>query len=359
MQIVVRAGGIGTRLWPYSRRQRPKQFHRVVGSQTMLQEAVARVRPLCRPDDLYVSTSAELASRVLEQVPEVRHDHVILEPALRNTGPAVGLECVLLEARHPGCTIASLGSDQHVGRPEEYRRLLQVAEAALEAMPEALLTVGVKPTRAETGYGYIRRGSPLMRALQEPVYAVEAFTEKPDEARARAYVESGQYLWNSNIFVWKARAVLGLLQRFEPEVHALLMEIAAAVGTPRQQEVIERVYPRMKDVSIDNAVVERADRVVTLEGDIAWSDIGSWSALPDVLPLDAEGNLLSGTVLSLGARNVTAYGPEGKVIALVDVEDLVVVDTPDALLVCRRDRAQRVKDVVSRLQQDPALRRFT
>ncbi|MEW6755912.1 MAG: mannose-1-phosphate guanylyltransferase [Candidatus Latescibacterota bacterium] len=359
MLIVVRAGGIGTRLWPYSRRQRPKQFHRVVGPQSMLQDAVARVRPLCGPDELYVSTGARLAPLVREQVPDLPDGHLILEPALRNTGPAVGLECVLLEARHPGCTIASVGSDQHVGRPEEYRRLLKVGAAALEVLPEALLAVGVRPTRAETGYGYIRKGREVARCLDEPVFGVEAFTEKPDETRARAWVASGQYLWNSNIFVWKARTVLGLLERHEPEVHALLMEIRAAAGTPRQQEVIERVYPQMKDVSIDNAVVERATSVLTLEGDIAWSDIGSWGSLPDVLPVDGAGNLLSGTVLSLDARNVTAYGPHGKVLALVDVEDLVVVDTPDALLICRRDRAQRVKDVVWRLQQDEELRRYT
>ena len=219
MKIVVRAGGVGTRLWPYSRKGRPKQFHAMVGVQSMLQEAVDRIRPLADPEDLYVSTGRDLVPLVHEQLPNLPEACVIVEPALRNTGPAVGLECVLLEARYPGCTIASLGSDHHIARSEEFCRLLRVAEAALEDMPDTLFTIGVKPTRVETGYGHIRKGDVLRRVDGEPVYAVEAFTEKPDEARARAYTESGQYLWNSNMFVWKARTVLDLFARFEPEIY--------------------------------------------------------------------------------------------------------------------------------------------
>lgn len=358
MKIVIRAGGLGTRLWPYSRRQRAKQFHALVGERSMLQEAVAHVAELAGPDDLFVSTGIDQVERVREQLPDLDVDHLIVEPALRNTGPAVGLECALLEARYPGCTIASLGSDHYIGRPAEYRRLLRVAEAALEAMPEALFAIGVRPTRVETGYGYIRKGKEYCRVAGEPIYAVEGFAEKPDEERARAYVESGQYLWNSNLFVWKARTLLDLLGHFEPELHQLLMEIQAAVGTPEEQAVIRRVYPRAKEISIDNALLERCDRVVTLEAEIAWSDIGSWGSLTEVLPVDGQGNLFSGEVLSLDASQVTAYGPKGKLIVLVDVENLAVVDTPDALLVCRRDRTQRVKEVVGRLQGDPRFARY-
>ncbi|MFA6111820.1 MAG: sugar phosphate nucleotidyltransferase [Candidatus Latescibacterota bacterium] len=358
MKIVIRAGGIGTRLWPYSRKDRAKQFHALVGRRTMLQEAVERVASLVGPGELFVSTGADQVALVREQLPELPPEQLIVEPALRNTGPAVGLECALLEARFPGCVVASLGSDHYIGRPEEFARLLRVAEAALAEAPEALVTIGVRPTRVETGYGYIRKGAVRLRVGEEAVYRVEEFTEKPDQARARAYLESGRYLWNSNLFVWRARTVLNLLARFEPEIHQMLVAVQAAAGTPHQAETIARLYPRVREVAVDHALLERYDQVLALEAEIGWSDIGSWGALSDVLPLDDEGNLCSGNVLTLGSRQVTAYGPEGKVLVLVDVENLVVVDTGDALLVCPRDRTQRVKDVVAALQQDPERRRF-
>ena len=284
-------------------------------------------------------------------MPHLAETGLIVEPALRNTGPAVGLECILLETRFPGCTVASLGSDHHIGKPEEFCRLLQVAEAALEEMPETLFTLGVRPIRGETGYGYIQKGDLVQTVEGEPVYSVGAFKEKPDAELARSYVESGQYLWNSNMFVWKARTVLDLFARFEPEIYAVLKRIGQAVGTPQEAETIAREYPKMKEVAVDYAIIERAEKVATLEADIAWSDIGSWGALADVLDTDENGNLFSGEVLALKAHNVTAYGDGKKLIALVDVEDLVVVDTPDALLICRRDQAQRVKDVVTALKE--------
>lgn len=325
----------------------------------MIQEAVDRVRSLVGPEGLYISTGDATVANVREQFPDLLEDRLIVEPALRNTGPAVGLECVLLEAHYPNCTVASLGSDHHIGKPEEFCRLLRVAEAALEDLPDTLFTVGVKPTRAETGYGYIQKGGLLCSVDDEPIYTVKKFIEKPDEERARAYTQSGNYLWNSNMFIWKARTVLGLFAQFEPEIYEILMEIQDAVGTEDEAAVIEREYPRMKDISVDHAVIERAGRVAALEADIDWSDIGSWGALTDVLPTDAEGNLFSGEIVAMDARNVTAYGPEGKLIALVGVEGLVVVDTSDALLICRRDKAQRVKDLVTRLNREEGKERYT
>ena len=352
MKFVIRAGGVGTRLWPYSRRQRPKQFHALTGGRTMIQDAMERLAPIAEPGDVYVSTGTDMTGLVAAQLPQLAADRLIVEPALRNTGPAVGLECALLEARYPGCTVASLGSDHYIGRPDEFRRLLQVAEQTLAAHPEYLCTIGVVPTRVETGYGHICKGPVLWQTSGEPVYGVEEFTEKPDATRARQYTESGRYLWNTNIFVWKAATVLELLADFEPEMHAGLKQIQAAAGTQREAATIAAIYPRLPAIAVDNALVERAAHVATLEGDIEWGDIGSWAALTDVLPADEQGNLLSGQIIALDAANVTAYGPADKVIALVGVDDLVVVDTADALLVCRKDQAQRVREILERLQQE-------
>ncbi len=324
----------------------------------MLQDAVARIEPIAATDDVFVSTGASTAELVREQLPQLNADHLIVEPALRNTGPAVGLECALLETRYPGCTIASLGSDHYIGRPQEFCRLLEAAAAAAEAHPEHLFTIGVKPTRVERGYGYIRTGDVRCSVAGEQVFQVGEFTEKPDEERARQYVESGQYLWNSNMFVWKAATVLRLFQQHQPELHAVLQRIAAAVGTPEEAGVIASEYASLADISIDHAIIEPAPHVATLEADIQWGDIGSWAALTDVLPADAEGNLFAGQVLALDARNVTAYGPADKLIALIGVEDLVVVDTADALLVCRKDQAQRVREIAARLQAEENYQKY-
>ena len=351
MKFVIRAGGVGTRLWPLSRKSKPKQFHALTGERTMLQEAVHRLHSLAKIDDLYVSTGVELLHGVREQLPELSSENAIVEPALRNTGPAVGLECALLEARFPGCTIASLGSDHHIGKPEEFCRLLKVAEDALEDRAETLFVLGVKPTHADTGFGYIQKGDVIAKINNEPIYAVASFTEKPDVAAAKAYLASGQYLWNSNMFVWKARTMLDLFAKFEPEMYALFEQIGAAAKEGREADVITEVYPQMKNIAIDHAIIERASDIATLQADIEWSDIGAWGALTDVLPADENGNVLQGNVLSLNAKNTTVYGSKDKVIALVDVENLIVVDTGDALLILPRDSSQRVKDVVAALDE--------
>ena len=360
-KYVIRAGGVGTRLWPYSRQSHPKQFHAMAGDRTMLQEAVERLEPVARPEDIYVSTGRGMEDLVRQQVPDLPEDQLIIEPALRNTGPAVGLECALLEARYPGCTIASLGSDHYIGRPDEFVALLEAAVAATDQHPEYLYAIAVVPTRPETGYGYIHKGERLCEAGGRTVYQAAEFTEKPDEARARQWVASGEYLWNTNMFVWRARTVLDLFARLEPEMHEVLERIGEAAGSEGAdwRRAVAAEYGDLKAVAVDNAIIEPAPHVATLEGDLNWGDIGSWAALTDVLDTDEQGKLVRGEVLTIDSERVIAYGGHDKVVALVGVEDLVVVDTPDALLVCRRDQAQRVREVLERLRGDDRLKRYT
>ena len=190
----------------------------------------------------------------------------------------------------------------------------------------------------------------------EPVYGVEAFKEKPDAPTAAQYVASGEYLWNSNMFAWKAATVLELFARFEPALHEGLERIMAAVGSAEEEAVIAREYPRLKEIAVDNAIIERADKVATIEADIDWSDIGSWGAMSDVLDTDAANNLLKGNVLQIDAKDTTVYGQTDKLIALVGVENLAVIETKDAILICPRDQTQRVKDVVTAIESDPERR---
>ena len=324
----------------------------MAGKQTMLQDAVGRIGSIAGADDIYVSTGAQMADQVRAQLPALSTAQLIVEPALRNTGPAVGLECALLEARYPGCVIASLGSDHYIGKDSEFCRLLMVAEEAITAHPDYLFTLGVKPTRVETGYGYIQRGTMLAEFAGEPVYGVKAFKEKPDAVTAARYVASGEYLWNSNMFVWRAATVLELFAHFEPALHEGLMRIMAAVGSAEEKAIIAREYTQLKKIAVDKAIIERADKVATIEANIDWGDIGSWAALTDVLPADSAGNLFNGEIVAIDAADSTVYGRKDKVVVVIGVEDLVVVDTEDALLVCKKSEAQRVKDALERLQED-------
>ena len=353
MKFVIRAGGIGTRLWPFSRKSQPKQFHAFEGDRTMIQEAFHRVDPIASDVDRYVSTGAAHGDLVLEQLPQLDREHLIVEPALRNTGPAVGLECLLLEHYNPGCTIASLGSDHHIGKPEEFCRLLSAAEDALVSYQDSLILIGVKPWKAETGYGYIQKSAVFHVAQEEPIYEVGGFKEKPDTETAKEWFESGDYLWNSNMFVWRADTVLGLFEKFEPEIYDGLMKIKAALDTPDAQKVLSEVYPTLKETPVDNAILEKAEKVAVIEADIDWSDIGSWGAMSDVLDTDAANNLLKGNVLQIDAKDTTVYGQTDKLIALVGVENLAVIETKDAILICPRDQTQRVKDVVTAIESDP------
>lgn len=354
LKFVIRAGGVGTRLWPYSRQSRPKQFHAMAGERTMLQDAVERILPMASMGDIFVSTGAAQADLVRQQLPDLPADQLIIEPALRNTGPAVALECALLAARWPGCTIASLGSDHYIGKPDEFCGLLEAANSACEQHPAYLYTIGVKPVRPETGYGYIRKGAILCQIDSTPVYEATEFTEKPDVETAQTYADSGEYLWNTNMFVWRADTVMDLFAVHEPEIHERALRIGAAAGSADSlDEALAREYPEMPSIAVDNAIIEPAPHVATLEGELNWGDIGSWAALTDVLAADAEGNLLKGNVVALDSKNVTVYGGgDEKVVALVGVDDLVVVDTKDALLVCRKEDAQRVRDILERLKED-------
>ncbi|MEE2659344.1 MAG: sugar phosphate nucleotidyltransferase [Candidatus Latescibacterota bacterium] len=357
MKFVIRAGGVGTRLWPYSRQSKPKQFHNMAGDRTMLQDAVERIAPIAGMPDIYVSTGRDMEQLVREQLPDLPEDHLIVEPALRNTGPAVALECALLQAHEPGCTIASLGSDHYIGLPDEFCRLLKAAETAATEFPEYLFTIGVRPTRPETGYGYIRKGDELTWVGEDAVYRAIEFTEKPNENTAQSYADTGEYLWNTNMFVWRSGTVLELFKQHAPEVYERVQTIAETAATGGDwRAAVEREYRQMPRVAVDNAIIEPAAHVATLEGVLNWGDIGTWAALTDVIDADAHGNLLRGRVVSIDARGTTAYGSVDKIIALVGVEDLIVVDTPDALLVCPKDQAQRVREVLERLREDDELK---
>jgi mannose-1-phosphate guanylyltransferase len=352
---VILAGGRGTRFWPRSRTRTPKQLLNIVGRQTMLEQTVERISPLFSPAHIWVVTNREQSDAVRRQLPRLATQNILAEPAGRNTAAAIGLAAAhLLRASTPEALMAVLPSDHFIGRAAPYRRVVRAA-LRVAARPGTLVVLGIPPTRPETGYGYIERAKRGEMAHGATPYAVRRFTEKPLLAQARRYVQSGRYFWNAGMFFWRVSTLLDNLQRHLPKTHASLLRLAETIGTPRYRAALKRTYAQLENISIDYAVLEPASRdprrspVYVLPADVGWSDIGSWAAVYELLARHPGENASAGRYLALDAQGNFLWSP-AKFVAAVGVRDLIVVETPDALLVCRRDRAQDVGRVVKWLE---------
>lgn len=348
LYALIVAGGSGTRLWPRSRKDSPKQFLDIVSDRTMLQETYDRTVPLIPPERILVITNDAYVGTVREQLPELPAENIIGEPSGHGTAPAVGLGAIILRRRDPDAIMAMLTADHLIRRTDEFRSVLTAA--AKVADRGHLVTLGITPSQPETGYGYIHRGEPLPGADDRPAYRVLEFIEKPDRATAERFVASHEYYWNSGMFVWRVDVILREIRRLMPRLAAQLGEIEAALETPRARAVLERVWDGVANQTIDYGVMERAEDVAVVPADIGWSDVGSWATLFELLPADGKGNVVIGEHLGVETRNSLIYSPR-RLIATVGIEDLVIVDTDDALLVCPRHRAQEVKALVDELKR--------
>ncbi len=351
LHAVVMAGGSGTRFWPLSRRRRPKQFLPLAGGAPLLAATVARLPPLATAATTYVVCGPAHAPAVRRMLPELPAGNVIVEPCARNTAPCVGLAALHVARRDPRGVMAMLPADHHVARPAAFRAA--VAAAARLAREGAIATLGVRPDRPETGYGYLQLGEALPgRAGGKPRgHRVARFVEKPDHATAARYLAGGGYLWNSGIFVFRADVILDEIGRALPELALRLHRIAAALGTPRAVRVLRREFPACPSISVDYGVMERSDRIAVVPAEFGWSDVGSFAALPEVRPVDRHGNVLEGEALVVDGRGDVVLARPGRPLAVVGLDDVIAVDAGDAILVCRRDRAQDVRKVVEELRR--------
>jgi mannose-1-phosphate guanylyltransferase len=353
---VILAGGRGTRFWPRSRLRRPKQLLNIVGSETMLQQTAARLASLVPWSRMWVVTNAEQAAQVRAQLPRLPVAQLLVEPCGRNTAAAIGLAAAHLRARRGDALMAVLPADHVIRQPGRYRRIARAA-LALAREPGRLIVLGIEPTRAETGYGYIERGAMAARAFGSPAYAVRRFTEKPGRARARRFLDSRRHFWNAGMFFWRASTYFDRLHEHLPATAKALEQLSGAIGRPGYRRLLARIYPRLENISVDYGVLEpasrapqRAARVLVLPAEIGWCDIGSWASVYELLARRPGENLTAGPLLARDARENYFWVPD-KLVAAIGVRGLVVVETPDALLLCPRNRAQEVGRIVRELER--------
>jgi mannose-1-phosphate guanylyltransferase len=354
---VIMAGGKGERFWPLSRASRPKQFLKLTSEQTMLEETITRVRPLIPLEHIRIVTAESMMELILQSANYLNKSHVLTEPVGRNTCLAIGLTAAHLLHADSHAVMVVLSADHLIRPPEKLLRILEDG-CAIASVENRLITIGIVPTRPETGYGYIKLGDMYKSERDSVVYNVAAFAEKPKAAVAQEYYFSRKYLWNSGMFIWSARSILQAIRECQPDVGRLLTNYSETIGTGRERDARVELYQNAPAISIDYAVLEKASNVLVMKADIVWDDIGSWNALERFKDRDSDNNVIVGRTVTLDTFETTMYNDSDGVIACLGVSDLVIVRSGEVTLVAHKTRAGDIKELLMKLSQDESTRKF-
>jgi len=345
---VIMAGGKGERFWPKSRTNLPKQFLNISGNESMLQLTIKRLEKLIPITQIFIVTNELYAELIKAQIPKLPYDNIIIEPVGRNTAPCVGLASIVIEERFPDSTMVVLPSDHIIHDEDGFLRILNTAFEVAETQRQ-LVTLGIQPTYPETGYGYIERTDQVQLVNGMDVYKVSQFVEKPDEATARRYLEAGNFYWNSGIFIWKVEVIREHIRKLMPEMHDVLETIKAGFRDGDWRAVIQREFHKMPDQSVDYGIMEKVRDISVIPCVFGWDDVGSWTALERINELDENGNVIRGNILNLDTKRCIIES-NGKLIATLGVEDLIIIDTEDVTLICAKDKAQEIKSLLRELR---------
>jgi len=338
---IIIAGGSGTRFWPESRKRKPKQLLRIFSDRTMVRETVERILPEIPFDRIMIVTTENYSNEIKKEIPEISETMIVAEPRGRNTAPCIALAAYKIFKQDPEGVMVILPADHLIANEQAFLKVLGMAYRVASS-EDYLITFGIVPDCPETGYGYIEMGQEISEIGSDGLFKVKSFVEKPDLMTAKRYLDAGNYLWNSGMFVWKASTIIRSFERHLPSVSRAMESILPMLNTVHEPQAIRQVYETMENISIDYGIMEKADNTVVIRAEIAWNDVGSWSSLSDVWETDNENNACRGKVLCVESKECVALSPH-KVAVLLGVEDLVIVDTPDAILVCRKDSCQDIK----------------
>lgn len=349
LHAVILAGGSGTRFWPQSRRALPKQFLRFGSERTLLQETVERCRTIIPLERTWIVTGSAYSAETARQLPDLRSGNVLIEPCGRNTAPCIGLAAIQLLATDPEAVMLVMPADHVIRTAEQFRKTVEQAVAVVQQSPESLVLFGAPPTYPATGFGYIQHGTDWPG--QPGVFRVAAFREKPDLATAEQYVAAKEFFWNCGLFVWRAATILEQIKQHQPDIGARLERLQTAIGTEKWNETLAAEFPPMPSISIDYAVLERANSVAVVPAAFDWDDVGSWQALARLLPADADGNTISGRFCGLNSTGCIVRTSDEHLVATFGARDLIIVQTPDATLVADKRDENSLRQLLAELER--------
>jgi mannose-1-phosphate guanylyltransferase len=347
LYAVIMAGGVGSRFWPRSKERKPKQLIRIAGENTMIQDTVKRLNGLVKKENIFVITNKIQKLRVKEQLPEIPEENIIDEPFGKNTAACIGLASVLIKSKNQEAVTITLPSDHLIKDDEQFRECLSTA-ANFAFKSKGLVTIGITPTRPETGYGYIQFDED---GVEKNIFKVLTFAEKPNLATARRFLESGDFLWNSGIFIWRVDSILNEIKKYLPDLYEGLETLEPSINTPDFEKQLVQVYGQLRSISIDYGVMENSDNVYLTKADFYWNDVGNWEAVYEISEKNEEGNALIGDVYTQNTFGSYIFSPR-KFTATIGVENLIVINTNEALLVCHRNNAQDVRQIVDYLKMN-------
>ena len=354
MYCVIMAGGVGTRFWPRSREGKSKQFLRILGNKSLIQSTLDRFKPLTSLKNVYVVGNQLQAEALKEHVPEVESENILLEPMGKNTAPCIGLAALFVQQRDPDGVMVVSPADHLIQKEAIFRKTIKAA-VKLAAERDVLVTVGIPPDRPATGYGYIQLDEKIGSTGGVEAYRVKTFAEKPNLATAQRFCKSGDFLWNSGIFIWRVSSLMRTLEEFLPNLYDSLMEIQKYLDKRQYGDVLQRVYRQIRSISIDYGVMEKAKNVCVVKGNFLWNDLGSWEQVYKLSSKDKSGNASVGDTVLIDTKDSYVYSSKG-VVAVVGIENVVVVQEGGATLVCKREKAEEVRQVVDRLRRKKLLK---
>ena len=340
--VIIMAGGVGTRFWPFSRTNNPKQFHDVLGTgKTMMQQTVERFEGICPKENIYIVTSSDYYDLTKQQLPYLSDDQILLEPNRRNTAPCIAYACYKIASKNPNANIVVAPADHIILKEEEFRKRINIA-LHFSAKNDVLVTLGIKPTRPDTGYGYIQ-----FAESEGDIKRVKTFTEKPNAEWAVKFVESGEFVWNAGIFIWNVKAIKKSFEEFLPEVAEAFEEIKADYYTTREAEALNRAYPQCKSISIDNGIMERAENVYVVLSEIGWSDLGTWKSLYEISEKDENENAIDAQTMLYDTKNCIIKTPKDRLVVVSSLDGYIIAEYDNVLMICKKDEEQKVKEFVA------------